>query len=286
VGGDLNAVASLIQRDLNAAAGLLLQAAIGVIAVAAGGASDVLAADEAAKVVVLPRLGIAAAVGLADLATEVVVGVAGFPVCMRGVDGAVQRRQLLDQSTAAVVDVTRLFAERIADPNPVASFVVAERGELLIAGVVAVLLGLDQAIQVIVGVGRGQTNAVAFLDLSAQGVDAVGPAAVVGTALFDQVAARVIDAARCVAVSVDAGDQTTEAAPFASALRRQSRPCFRQCRSRDNSSSTPIFARKLYSTVRLGWETLIRRWVEPRVRWLELLHRPPERLLAEMAGTG
>jgi len=44
--------------------------------------------------------------------------------------------------------------------------------------------------------------------------------------------------------------------------------------------------RKLYSTVRLGWEALIRRWVEPRVRWLELLHRPPERLLAEMAGTG
>jgi hypothetical protein len=44
--------------------------------------------------------------------------------------------------------------------------------------------------------------------------------------------------------------------------------------------------RKLYSTMRLGWEALIRRWIEPRVGWLVLLHRPPEYLLAEMAGTG
>lgn len=44
--------------------------------------------------------------------------------------------------------------------------------------------------------------------------------------------------------------------------------------------------RKLYSSVRLGWEALVRRWIEPRVGWLDLLHRPPERVLAEMAVAG
>lgn len=41
--------------------------------------------------------------------------------------------------------------------------------------------------------------------------------------------------------------------------------------------------RKLYSTVRLGWEALVRRWIEPRARWFDRLRQPPECVLAQMA---
>lgn len=44
--------------------------------------------------------------------------------------------------------------------------------------------------------------------------------------------------------------------------------------------------RPLYSTVRLGWEALVRRWIEPRARWVEKLRSPPEQVLAEMIMAG
>lgn len=40
--------------------------------------------------------------------------------------------------------------------------------------------------------------------------------------------------------------------------------------------------RKLYSTIRLGWEALARRWIVPALHWIDTLRRPPDQVLRQM----